>query len=177
MTIRATTPRANAATNRQSAANRALISRLLGVNRPFIGCPSRIRCQAATRSWTKSRQWEIQRTLFSSARATVWPPAKVNGVWPFNDAWLRTSVVVGPTPGATQRCLNPGFSERIRNSRRTGYHRQGRVENAFFRYKSIIGDGLRARGPAGQGSEVVLGREILNRMSEFVRPVSYRLGR
>ena len=38
-----------------------------------------------------------------------------------------------------------------------GYHRQGRVENAFFRYKSIIGDGLRARRPAGQGSEVVLG--------------------
>ena len=30
--------RANAATNRQSAANRARISRLLGVNRPFIGC-------------------------------------------------------------------------------------------------------------------------------------------
>ena len=42
-------------------------------------CPSRIRCQAATGSWTNSRQWEIQRTLFSSARATVWPPAKVNG--------------------------------------------------------------------------------------------------
>ena len=53
----------------------------------------------------------------------------------------------------------------------------GRVENTCFRYTSIIGDGLRARGPAGQGSEVVLGREILNRMSEFVRPVSYRLGR
>ena len=30
--------RANAATNRQSAANRALMSRLLGVDRPFIGC-------------------------------------------------------------------------------------------------------------------------------------------
>ena len=30
--------RANAATNRQSVANRALISRLLGVHRPFIGC-------------------------------------------------------------------------------------------------------------------------------------------
>ena len=26
----------------------------------------------------------------------------------------------GQTPGATQRCLNPGFSERIGNSRRTG---------------------------------------------------------
>ena len=29
-------------------------------------------------------------------------------------------VVVGQTPGATQRCLNSGFSERIGNSRRTG---------------------------------------------------------
>ena len=29
-------------------------------------------------------------------------------------------VVGGQTPGATQRCLNPGFSERIGNSRRTG---------------------------------------------------------
>ena len=56
------------------------------------GYPSRIRCQAATGSWTKSRQWETQRTLFSSARATMWPPAKVDGVWPFNDAWLRTSL-------------------------------------------------------------------------------------
>ena len=41
-----------------------------------------------------------------------------------------------------------------------GYHRQGRVENTFFRDTSIIGDGLRARRPAGQGSEAVLGCEI-----------------
>ena len=54
------------------------------------------------------------------------------------------------------------------------YHRQGRVENTFFRYKSIIGDGLRARSPAGQRSEVVLGCEILNRMTALGRPVSYR---
>ena len=58
----------------------------------------------------------------------------------------------------------------------SGYHRQGRVENTFFRYKSIIGDGLRARSPAGQGSEVVLGCEILNRLTELGRPVSYRIG-
>ena len=50
----------------------------------------------------------------------------------------------------------------------SGYHRQGRVENACFRYTSIIGDGLRARSPAGQGSEVVLGCEILNRMTASV---------
>ena len=59
----------------------------------------------------------------------------------------------------------------------SGDHRQGRVENTFFRYKSIIGDGLRARSSSGQGSEVVLGCEILNRMTALGRPVSYRIGR
>ena len=66
---------------------------------------------------------------------------------------------------------------RRRWKKASGYHRQGRVENTFFRYKSIIGDGLRARSPAGQGSEVVLGCEILNRMTALGRPVSYRIGR
>ena len=56
------------------------------------------------------------------------------------------------------------------------YHRQGRVENAFVRYTSIIGDGLRARSTAGQRSEVVRGCEILNRMNDLGRPVSYRIG-
>ena len=27
---------------------------------------------------------------------TMCPPTKVDGVWPFNDAWLRTSLLVGP---------------------------------------------------------------------------------
>ncbi len=66
---------------------------------------------------------------------------------------------------------------RRRWKKASGYHRQARVENAFFRYKSIIGEGLRARSPAGQGSEVVLGREILNRMTNLGRPASYRIGR
>ena len=66
---------------------------------------------------------------------------------------------------------------RRRWKKTSGYHRQSRVENTFFRDKSIIGDGLRARSPAGQGSEVVLGCEILNRMTELGRPVSYRIGR
>ena len=51
------------------------------------------------------------------------------------------------------------------------------MENAFFRYTSIIGDGLRARSPAGQGSEAVLGCEVLNRMTALGRPVSFRIGR
>ena len=66
---------------------------------------------------------------------------------------------------------------RRRGKKTSGYHRQSRMENTFFRDTSIIGDGLRARSPAGQGSEVVLGCEILNRMTELGRPVSYRIGR
>ena len=34
--------------------------------------------------------------------------------------FLHARDSVGQTSGATQRCLNPGFSERIGNSRRTG---------------------------------------------------------
>ena len=66
---------------------------------------------------------------------------------------------------------------RRRWKKASGYHRQGRVENTFFRYKSIIGDGLLARSPAGQGSDAVLGCEILNRMTGVGRPVSYRIVR
>ena len=66
---------------------------------------------------------------------------------------------------------------RRRWKKASGYHRQGRVENTFFHYKSIIGDGLLARSPAGQGSEAVLGCEILNRMTDLGRPVSYRIVR
>ena len=53
--------------------------------------------------------------------------------------------------------------------------RPGR-RNAFFRYKSIIGESLRARSPGGQGSEAVLACNILNRMTALGRPTSYRVG-
>jgi len=54
----------------------------------------------------------------------------------------------------------------------SGYHRQGTVENAFFRFKSIIGDRLRARHPKAQRAEAVLASNALNRMLELGRPRS-----
>ncbi len=66
---------------------------------------------------------------------------------------------------------------RRRWKKETGYHQQARVENAFFRYKSIIGGGLRARSPGGRVTEAVLACNILNQMTERGRPDSYRLGR
>ena len=54
----------------------------------------------------------------------------------------------------------------------SGYHRQGTVENAFFRFKSIIGGRLRARHPKSQRAEALLACNVLNRMFELGRPVS-----
>ena len=90
----------------------------------------------------------------------------------------RTANVSGHGPRSPARDRTITLVKQLgrrRWKKASGYHRQGRVENAFFRYKSIIGDGLRARIPAGQGSEVVLGCEILNRMTALGRPVSYRV--
>ena len=66
---------------------------------------------------------------------------------------------------------------RRRWKKTSGYHGQARVENAFFRYKSIIGDSLRACSPAGRGTEVDLACNILNQMTGLGRPMSYRIGR
>ena len=57
-----------------------------------------------------------------------------------------------------------------------GYYRQARVENAFFRYKLIIGDRLRARHPKAQEAEAVVACNILNRITERGRPTSFAIG-
>ena len=65
---------------------------------------------------------------------------------------------------------------RRRWKKTSGYHRQARVKNAFFRYKSIIGETLRARTPGGQEAEAWLACNVLNRMTKLGRPDSYSLG-
>ena len=58
----------------------------------------------------------------------------------------------------------------------SGSHRQGRVENTFFRDTSIIGDGLRARSPAGQGSPTELTARIRAALRRRSNPVPFVLG-
>jgi IS5 family transposase len=65
---------------------------------------------------------------------------------------------------------------RRRWKKESGYHQQACVENGFFRYKSIIGDRLRARHPKAQQTEALIGCNILNRMAELARPRSYAIG-
>jgi len=66
---------------------------------------------------------------------------------------------------------------RRRWKKASGYQRQARVENAVFRYKSIIEDCLRARTPGGRQIETLLACNVLNRMTELGRPASYSIGR
>ena len=98
-------------------------------------------------------------------------------------------VVVPPTKTASLSRRGARSGARDRTIRRvkalgrrrwkkaSGYHQHARVENAFFRYKSIGGDCLRARSSSGQRREAVLACNVLNRMTELGRPVSYRIGR
>ena len=65
---------------------------------------------------------------------------------------------------------------RRRWKKESGYHRQGTVENAFFRYKSIIGDRLRARHSKAQEAETLIACNILNGMTALGRPASYAIG-
>ena len=93
-------------------------------------------------------------------------------------------VVVPPTKGATVSRRKPRSAARDRTvakvndigrrrwKKESGYHRQGTVENAFFRYKAIIGDRLRARSSDAQAVEARLASNILNRTFELGRPTS-----
>ena len=58
--------------------------------------------------------------------------------------------------------------------RRSGYYLQSHVENAFYRFKRIIGGQLRSKNSEAQEREALVGCTILNRMLEIGRPVSYR---
>ena len=98
------------------------------------------------------------------------------------------TVVVPPTKTAAVSRRRPRARARDHTIRRikqvgrrqwkkeAGYHRQARVENAFFRYKSIISDRLRARHPMAQDTEAALACNILNRMTELGRPASFAIG-
>ena len=66
---------------------------------------------------------------------------------------------------------------RRRWKKEAGSQLQARVENAFFRYKSILGDRLRARSRGGRVAESVVACNVLNQMTELGRPESYSIGR
>ena len=93
----------------------------------------------------------------------------------------RSALSAGPTDGpwaqreaSLQRIRKVGRREW---QKEPGYRQQARVENSFFRYKSVFGGALKARHSKAQRREAAIGCHILNRMAELGRPSSYALGR
>ncbi len=91
-------------------------------------------------------------------------------------------VIVPPRKTATKSKRSTARDRTVRRVRKvgrrqwkkeSGYHQQARVENTFFRYKSIIGDRLHARDPRSQEAEALIACNILNRMFELGRPDSF----
>ncbi len=109
----------------------------------------------------------------------------------YNAARARGARVVVPPPrtAAVPRVGKRRSPERDRAIRRirkigrrqwkkeSGYHRQGRVENTFFRLKSIVGGRLRARHAEAQAIEALVACNVLNRMFELGRPRSIAIRR
>ena len=94
-----------------------------------------------------------------SRKATA--PTKRNSQLPERDRAIRRIRKVG----------------RRRWKKESGYHRQGHVENTFFRLKSIVGGRLRARHADAQATEALLACKVLNRMFELGRPRSVAIPR
>ncbi|MGI9507701.1 MAG: IS5/IS1182 family transposase, partial [Geminicoccaceae bacterium] len=55
------------------------------------------------------------------------------------------------------------------------YGRRSLVETTMGRYKSIIGDRLRARHADAQSVEVAIGINVLNQMMNLAKPISVRV--
>jgi hypothetical protein len=73
-------------------------------------------------------------------------------------------------------CGDPNLSKgRPSWKRLVGYYSQSKAENVMYRYKKIIGGRLRAKDDEAQEREAAIGCEILNRMREMGRPLSYPL--
>ena len=87
---------------------------------------------------------------------------------------IKTACVGHPRSPARDRTVR-----RIRElgrrewKKEAGYDRQARAENAFFRYKAILGDRLRSRDPDAQTVEARLACNVLHRMTELGRPASF----
>jgi hypothetical protein len=97
----------------------------------------------------------------------------------------RTRVIIPPQRGAL---LNddPALADRNRHIRsierigrrewhkRSGFTKRSRIENAVYRYKTIVGREMKARTLAGQRVEARIGCRIVNRMAKLGMPESFR---
>ena len=58
----------------------------------------------------------------------------------------------------------------------SGYNKRSKVETTFYRYKSIVGPAMRARGLVSQRVEARIGCKILNTMAALGMPDGQMIG-
>jgi hypothetical protein len=82
---------------------------------------------------------------------------------------------------AATRERNRNIREQARLGKRkwhteSGYSKRSKVETTFYRYKTLIGPAMRARGLASQRVEARIGCKILNTMTELGMPCGEMIG-
>src|SRR5690349_4673082 len=93
----------------------------------------------------------------------------------------RSTAVPSPAAGSTPSQRDQPIQTTIRDKGRlgwqtaVGYGRRSLGETAMFRYKTVIGPGLRARTLPAQKTEARVGSLVLNRMTRLGMPVSPRI--
>ena len=162
---------------------------------PDQGCPrigrytSRVKVTLGRRRWNRRRLGTSSHPTHQRGGSE---PTTRSRSYLFNGRISRFARVVVPYRPGPRRCLDgapdfwcprsddqegEGARTATEDDTRLGDHQHARVENAFVRYTSIVGDCLRARSSSGQRREAVLACNVLNRMTELGRPVSYRIGK
>ncbi len=116
------------------------------------------------------KNWpEYETSLGNRGNITVWLSRDAV------DAW--TPPKNGKRGGQPHRHIEEIRSKgRSEWKRQSGYYLQSHAENAFYRYKRIIGGWLRAKNDDAQKREAAIGCAILNRMLEMGEPLSYAVG-
>jgi hypothetical protein len=91
------------------------------------------------------------------------------------------STAVPSADAGTTPSQRDGHIQMIRDKGRLGWQkavgsgRRALAETAMFRYKAVIGHGLRARTLPAQKTETRVGCSVLNRMARLGMPVSQRI--
>jgi len=94
---------------------------------------------------------------------------------PRKDAVLSSQSATSPTQ-RDGHILAIASDGRFPWKRTSGYYAQSHAENAFSRYKRMFGGRLRAKKAEAQEREASIACGLLNRMREWSRPQSYRVG-
>jgi hypothetical protein len=94
---------------------------------------------------------------------------------------LGRGAQLNPRPSAAQKERNRNIRSirelgRREWHKRSGYSGRAMVENAVYRYKTIIGRRMRSRTFAGQRVEVLLACRVLNTMTSLGMHDNYRVG-